>query len=62
MRQKNLIFLEYLQRVKEIEKKLEKYQGQDLYSSLSELTHQAEELEVRIKHQVEDIEQHKVKL
>ncbi|KAL5257976.1 hypothetical protein ACHWQZ_G012809 [Mnemiopsis leidyi] len=49
-------------KVKEIEKKLEKYQGQDLYSSLNELTNKAEELEVRIKHQVEDIQHHKIRL
>ena len=50
------------QKVKDLEKQLDKYQSMDMYQSISEQTKKAEELESKIKQQIQDIEQHKAQL
>ena len=50
------------QKVKDLEKQLDKYQSMEMYQSISEQTKKAEELESKIKQQIQDIEQHKAQL
>ena len=50
------------QKVKDLERQLDKYQSMDMYQSISEQTKKAEELESKIKQQIQDIEQHKAQL